>query len=60
MVELTDWANMDFKPEKSRSLVLKKGRTQDRVCFSINDTVIPMVPRETGEKLGELVQGRPQ
>lgn len=42
MVELTDWANMDFKPEKSRSLVLKKGRTQDRVCFRINDTIVPM------------------
>ena len=49
LVELTDWARMEFKPEKSRSLVLRRARVQNRSDQSghhLNG------PRETGEELG--------
>ncbi|KAK0147796.1 hypothetical protein N1851_012487 [Merluccius polli] len=43
MVELTDWARMEFKPAKSRSLVLRRGRQSGHH---------PNSPRETGKELG--------
>lgn len=53
LVELTDWARMDFKPEKSRSLVLRKGRIQDRFRFKIKDTIIPTVLERPVKSLGK-------
>lgn len=43
LIELTKLARMEFKPAKSRSLVLKKGRVQDRFCFKIGENIIPTV-----------------
>lgn len=43
LIELTNWAGMEFKPEKSRSLVLGKGSVQDRFHFKIKDAIIPTV-----------------
>ncbi|KAK0135502.1 hypothetical protein N1851_028657 [Merluccius polli] len=41
LVELTDWARMEFKPAKSRSLVLRRGHVQDRFLFKITEDIIP-------------------
>lgn len=38
---LITWARMSFKPAKSRSLVLRKGKVTDQFCFSLEDTMIP-------------------
>lgn len=40
---LMGWAKMSFKPAKSRSLVLKKGRVADKFRFSIAGTPIPTI-----------------
>ena len=41
--EMIDWARMEFKPAKSRSLVVKRGKLQKHVKFKIKDQVIPTV-----------------
>ena len=37
--ELIDWASMKFKPSKSRSLILKKGKVQDRKIMIGGDII---------------------
>ena len=39
--KLIVWARTKFKPAKSRSFVMKKGRTVDKLRFSIAGTMIP-------------------
>ncbi|XP_056314571.1 uncharacterized protein LOC130229674 [Danio aesculapii] len=53
LVELTDWARMEFKPEKSRSLVLRRGCIQDRFRFRIKGTTIPTVREKPVKSLGK-------
>ncbi|KAK0141179.1 hypothetical protein N1851_021821 [Merluccius polli] len=50
LVELTDWARMEFKPAKSRSLVLRSGRVQDRFFFKIREDIIPTVQEKSLRK----------
>lgn len=52
-IELTNWAGMEFKPEKSRSLVLGKWRVQDRFHFKIKDAIIPTVKEIPVKSLGK-------
>lgn len=40
---LINWARMDFKPAKSRSLVVKKGKVTDQFPFTLGDIQIPSV-----------------
>ena len=39
--KLIAWVKMKFKPSKSRSFVIKKGRTIDKFRFSIEGAMIP-------------------
>ncbi|RXN38269.1 reverse transcriptase [Labeo rohita] len=48
---LISWARMSFKPAKSRSLVLKKGKVSDRFRFALGETTIPSV---TEKSLGKI------
>ena len=48
---LTTWARMSFKPSKSRSMVLKKGKVVDKFCFSISGTVIPTIMEQPVKSL---------
>ncbi len=48
------WARMSFKPSKSRSMVLKKGKVVDKFCFSISGTVIPTITEQPVKRLGKL------
>lgn len=41
------------RPEKSRSLVLRKGHVQDQFCFKIKDKIIPMVKERQAKCLGK-------
>ena len=50
---LISWARMKFKPEKSRSLVLKKGKVNTRMKFKIKGEVIPTVTEKPVKSLGK-------
>ncbi|XP_061902037.1 uncharacterized protein LOC133649222 [Entelurus aequoreus] len=54
---LISWARMSFKPSKSRSLVLRKGKVTDRFRFSLADTQIPSVLEKPVKSLGKLFTG---
>ena len=47
--KLMAWARMKFKPAKSRSFVMKKGRTVEKFRFSIAGTVIPTLSECLGK-----------
>lgn len=51
---LMGWARMSFKPTKSRSLVLKKGRVADKFRFSISGTPIPTISEKPIKSLGKV------
>ena len=38
-----EWAGMKFKPRKSRSVVIVKGKIESRYCFRIQGTNIPTI-----------------
>lgn len=40
---LRKWACIRFKPAKSRSLLLKRGKVVDSFCFSIAGAAIPII-----------------
>lgn len=50
---LTTWARMHFKPEKSRSMVLKRGKVKDQLHFSLEGTLIPSVTEKPVKSLGK-------
>lgn len=51
---LLGWARMSFKPTKSRSLVLKKGRVADKFRFSISAVPIPTISEKPIKSLGKF------
>lgn len=51
---LITWARMTFKPSKSRSMVLKRGKVVDKFRFSISGTVIPTITEQPVKSLGKL------
>lgn len=51
---LMGWARMSFKPTKSRSLVLEKGKVGDKFHFSISATPIPTISEVPAKNLGKL------
>jgi len=52
--ELMSWDHMNFKPAKSRSLVLKKGKVTDKFHFSLGTTKIPSLTQEPVKSLGKV------
>ncbi|XP_073720025.1 uncharacterized protein [Misgurnus anguillicaudatus] len=50
---LIEWARMSFKPAKSRSLVLKKGRVVEKFHFTISGTQIPTLSEKPVKSLGK-------
>ncbi|KAK0136923.1 hypothetical protein N1851_026893 [Merluccius polli] len=44
---------MEFKPAKSRNLLLRRGRVQDRFCFKIREDSIPTVQEKLVKSLGK-------
>lgn len=51
---LINWAWMEFKPAKSRSLVVKKGKVTDQFRFSLGDIQIPSVGEKPVKSLGKI------
>ncbi len=55
---LMSWARMSFKPAKSRSLVLKKGKVTDRFRFRLGEHQIPSVTERPVKSLGKVFNCR--
>nr|XP_055068382.1 uncharacterized protein LOC129450032 [Misgurnus anguillicaudatus] len=53
--EMTTWAGMCFKPAKSRSLVLKKGKLTNKFRFTIGTTQIPSITEKPVKSLGKVL-----
>lgn len=52
--ELTTWARMSFKPAKSRSLVLKRGKVTDKFSFFLGNIRIPSLTEKPVKSLGKV------
>ena len=52
--KLIQWARMSFKPAKSRSLVVKKGKVTDRFRFNIEGKQIPTISEKPVKSLGKV------
>lgn len=52
--KLISWARMRFKPAKSRSLVVKKGKVTDRFRFNIDGSMIPSISEKPVKSLGKV------
>ena len=50
--DLINWSRMAFKPKKSRSLSIRKGKVDDRVSFIVADQKIPTLSQEPVKSLG--------
>ncbi|XP_015259791.1 PREDICTED: uncharacterized protein LOC107104322 [Cyprinodon variegatus] len=48
------WARMIFKPAKSRSLVLRKGKVEDKYRFCVDGVPIPTVSEKPVKSLGKI------
>ena len=53
LVEVITWARMKFKPSKSRSLVLAKGKVCNKSRFKINNEWIPTLSEKPIKCLGK-------
>src|SRR3984885_5166329 len=51
--DLIEWCRMSFKPKKSRSLSINKGKTY-KVTFMVSDQVIPTIIEEPVKSLGRV------
>ena len=49
-----EWAKMKFKPQKSRSLSLSKGKVNPKVVFTIAEERIPTVSEKPVKSLGRV------
>ncbi|KAK7916460.1 hypothetical protein WMY93_012221 [Mugilogobius chulae] len=52
--KLVEWARMNFKPAKSRSMVLRKGKVDNKCQFSIAGTTIPTITEKPVKSLGKV------
>ncbi len=52
--KLMEWARMRFKPAKSRSMVLRRGKVDDKSRFSVAGATIPTVTEKPVKSLGKV------
>ncbi|XP_028310814.1 uncharacterized protein LOC114468234 [Gouania willdenowi] len=52
--KVMDWTRMRFKPAKSRSMVLRKGKVKDKFRFNITGTAIPTITEKPVKSLGKV------
>ena len=48
------WARMKLKPQKSRSLVIRKGKSIDEQPFKVGEEIIPSIQKEPLKTLGRI------
>ncbi|GFO49170.1 reverse transcriptase [Plakobranchus ocellatus] len=49
---LMSWCRMEFKPKKSRSLSIRKGKVEEATTFTVAEQQIPTVSQEPVKSLG--------
>ncbi|GFN77645.1 reverse transcriptase [Plakobranchus ocellatus] len=49
---LMSWCRMEFKPKKSRSLSIRKGKVGEATTFTLAEQQIPTVSQKPGKSLG--------
>ncbi|GFO10131.1 reverse transcriptase [Plakobranchus ocellatus] len=49
---LMSWCRMEFKPKKSRSLSIRKGKVDEATTFTVAEQQIPTVSQEPVKSLG--------
>ena len=57
IVEMITWSRMKLKPVKSRSIVLKKGKVEEKCRYRIEDVMIPSVKEQPIKCLGKWYRG---
>ncbi len=51
-----EWARMCFKPAKSRSMVLRRGKVDDKSWFSVAGATVPTVTKKPVKILGKVTK----
>ncbi|GFO23892.1 reverse transcriptase [Plakobranchus ocellatus] len=49
---LMSWCRVEFKPNKSRSLSIRKGKVEEATTFTVAEQQIPTVSQESVKSLG--------
>ncbi len=52
--KLIFWARMNFKPAKSRAVVLKKGKVTDKFHFFLDGMAVPSITKKLVKSLGKV------
>jgi hypothetical protein len=52
--DIISWARMEFKPTKSRSLVVKNGKVTNKYRFRVADIEIPTITEKPVKSLGKV------
>ena len=52
--DIISWARMEFKPTKSRSLVIKNGKVTNKYRFRVADMEIPSITEKPVKSLGKV------
>lgn len=53
--KLKDWARMRFNPPKSRSMVLRRRKVDDKFKFNVTGVTIPTITEKT-VTLGKVIE----
>ena len=53
-VVVLKWVRMKLKPQKSRSLVIKGGKSIDEKPFQVTGEIIPSIQKESLKTLGRV------
>lgn len=51
---LISWTSMAFNPAKSQSLVLKRRKVTDKLCFSLGGAQIALISEKSVKSLGKM------
>ncbi|GFO48358.1 reverse transcriptase [Plakobranchus ocellatus] len=57
---LMNWSRMSFKPKKSQSLSIRKGKLAEGVCFKAASQDIPRISQEPDKNLGRWYDKIPE
>jgi hypothetical protein len=60
LTDVASWARMKFKAAKSRSLIIKNGKTTDRFILRVQNEDIPSITKSPIKCLGKWFDARLQ
>ncbi|GFO38373.1 reverse transcriptase [Plakobranchus ocellatus] len=53
--DLMSWCRMEFKPKKSRSLSIRRGKVDEATTFTVAEQQIPTVSQEHSQEPRKMV-----